>query len=140
MRSARSTRHAMFSLPTEISREIYKMACASRGDDIYKQIHANIWNVMHFIFSRVSYTETPLYEGSLKLLIIRSFVVDKIMQSAGVVTTRMCFEIDDDEFEVTYDDYEGDAEVGMFVSNKDGLYADVVSDAFWACFPEGTVY
>ena len=128
-------------MSADVSRILYKMTCASRNDDIYKQIHANIWHVMHFILSsRVSYTETPLYEGSLKLVIIRSFVVDKIMQSAGVVTTRMCFSIDDDEFEVTYNDYEGDAEVCMFVSNKDGLYADVVSDAFWVCFPEGTVY
>jgi hypothetical protein len=131
----------MTTLPTDIARTIYKLACASRSGDIYTQIHSGIWDIMSFIpASRVSYTERPLYEGSLKRITIQSFVVDKIMQSAGVVTTRMCFGINDDEFEVTYNDYEGDAEVCMFVSNKDGLYADVVCDAFWAHFPNGTVY
>ena len=96
---------------------------------------------MSFILaSRVSYTERPLYEGSLKRITVRSFVVDKIMQGAGVVTTRMCFGIDDDEFEVTYNDYEGDVDVCMCVSNKDGVYEDIVSDAFWTWFPNGTVY
>ena len=131
----------MDSLPADISRNIYKMAIKAKDEDNRKQIHATIWRALNFIqTSTVLYNEIPLFEGALKNLYITLFTVDKLQQSNGLITTRMIFFIGDDEFEVTYNDYEGDADVCMYVVNKHGLYADVASDAFWACFTNGTVY
>lgn len=131
----------MDTLPTDISRNIYKMAIKAKDEDNRKQIHATIWCVLNFVnTSTVLYNEIPLFEGSLKNLYITAFNVDKIQQANGLITTRMIFFVGDDEFEVTYHDYAGDADVYMYVANKHGLYADVASDAFWAAFPNGTVY
>lgn len=131
----------MNTLPTDISRDIYKKAIKARNDDIEQQICVTIWHVLHFIpTSTVLYNEIPLFTGSSKNLYITSFVVDKLQQGNGLVTTRMVFFVGDDEFETTYNDYEGDVDVCMYVVNKHGLYADVASDAFFKCFPNGTVY
>lgn len=131
----------MNTLPTDISRDIYKKAVKARNDDIEQQIGVTIWHVLHFIpTSTVLYNEIPLFTGSAKNLYITSFVVDKLQQGNGLIATRMVFFIDNDEFEVTYDDYEGDADVCMYIVNKHGLYADVASDAFFKCFPNGMVY
>ncbi len=131
----------MNTLPTDISRVIYKKAVKARNDDIEQQIGVTIWNVLHFIpASTVLYTEIPLFVGSAKNLYITSFVVDKLQQGNGLITTRMVFFIDDDEFETTYNDYEGDVDVCMYIVNKHGLYADVASDAFFKCFSTGIVY
>jgi hypothetical protein len=130
----------MDMLPADISRDIYKMAIKAKDEDNRKQIHATIWCVLDFInTSRVLYNEVPLFEGSLKHLYVTAFNVDKIQQANGLITTRMIFFIGDDEFEVTYNDYEGDADVCMYIVNKHGVYADVASDAFWAAFPTGIV-
>ena len=129
------------TIPVDISRNIYKMAIKAKNEDNRKQIHATIWCVLNFIHtSTVLYNEIPLFEGSLKNLYITVFNVDKIQQHNGLIITRMIFFVGDDEFETTYGDYEGDADVCMYIVNKHGLYADVASDAFWACFPNGTVY
>lgn len=132
----------MDMLPADISRNIYKMAIKAKDEDNRKQIHATIWCVLDFInTSRVLYNEVPLFEGSLKHLYVTVFNVDKIQQCNGLVTTRMVFFIGDDEFETTHNDYAGDVDdVCMYVVNKHGLYADVASEAFWAAFPNGTVY
>jgi hypothetical protein len=134
----------MDMLPADISRDIYKMAIKAKDEDNRKQIHATIWCVLDFInTSRVLYNEVPLFEGSLKHLYVTAFNVDKIQQCNGLIETRMVFVIGDDEFEVTYNDYAdyaGDADVCMYVANKHGLYKDIAADAFWACFPNGTVY
>lgn len=131
----------MDALSTDISRNIYKMAIKAKDEDNRKQIHATIWCVLNFVnTSTVLYNEIPLFEGSLKNLIITAFNVDKIQQANGLIITRMIFFVGDDEFEVTYNDYELDADVCMYVANKHGLYKDVASDAFWAAFPNGTVY
>jgi hypothetical protein len=131
----------MHILPTDISRNIYKMAIKAKNEANRLQICATIWSVIHFVYnSRVSYTEIPLFEGALKNLYITVFNVDKINQCNGLITTRMVFFIDDDEFEVTHDDYAGDADVCMYVINKHGRYADAASDAFFQCFPNGMVY
>ena len=117
------------------------MAIKVKDEDNRKQIHATIWCVLNFLqTSTVLYNEIPLFEGALKNLYITLFNVDKLRQSNGLITTRMIFFIGDDEFEVTYNDYEGDADVCMYTANKHGMYADVAADAFWACFPKGTVY
>lgn len=134
----------MDTLPTDISRDIYKMAIKAKDEYNRKQIHATIWCVLNFVnTSTVLYNEIPLFEGSLKNLYITEFNVDKIQQANGLITTRMIFFMGYDEFEVTYNDYNdyaGDANVCMYVANKHGRYADVASDAFWAAFPNGTVY
>ena len=129
------------TLPADISRNIYKMAIKAKDEDNRKQIHATIWCVLNFLHtSTVLYNEIPLFEGALKHLYVTVFNVDKIQQSNGLITTRMVFVIGDDEFETTYNDYAGDVDVCMYVVNKHGLYEDVASDAFWACFPNGVVY
>lgn len=131
----------MYALPIDISRNIYKMAIKAKNEDNRKQIHATIWCVLGFVnTSTVPYNKIPLFEGSLKNLYVTAFTVDKIQQANGLITTRMIFSVGDDEFETTYNDYEGDADVCMYIVNKHGVYADVASDAFWAVFPNGTVY
>ena len=131
----------MDTIPTDISRNIYKMTMKAKNDHNEQQIKTTIWNVLHFILSStVLQTEIPLFEGSLKRLYVTVFNVDKIMQPSGLTTTRMVFFVDYDEFEVTYNDYEGDADVCLYVVNKHGHYKDIVAEAFWECFPKGTVY
>ena len=128
-------------LPADITRNIYRMAMKAKDEYNRKQIHATIWCALHFILTgTVLHNEVPLFDGALKNLYITVFNVDKLQQFNGLITTRMVFFIGDDEFEVTYGDYEGDADVCMHIVNKHGMYADVASDAFWACFPNGTVY
>lgn len=127
--------------PTDISRKIYKMAIKAKDEDNRKEIHATIWRVLHFIHtSTVLYSEIPLFVGSLKKLYITIFNVDKILQAHGLITTRMRFFIEDDEFEVSHSDYGDDADVCMYTVNKHGLYADVAADAFFTCFPRGIVH
>lgn len=131
----------MDTLPTDISRNIYRMAIKAKDEANRKEIHATIWHVLHFIHTgTVLYNEISLFEGALKNLYITMFNVDKLRQFNGLIITRMVFFIGDDEFEVTCNDYEGDVNVCMFMLNKDGLYADVVADAFFAAFPNGMVY
>ena len=131
----------MDTIPTDISRNIYKMTMKAKNDHNEQQIKTTIWNVLHFILSStVLQTEIPLFEGSLKRLYVTVFNVDKIMQPSGLTTTRMVFFVDYDEFEVTYNDYEGDADVCLYVVNKHGHYKDIVAEAFWESFPKGTVY
>jgi hypothetical protein len=131
----------MDMIPADISRKIYELAVHARSEDNKRKIIATIWHVLHFIqSSTVLYDKIPLFEGCPTHLILSLFNVDKIQQPIGLVTTRMIFYINDDEFEVTYNDYKDDAEVCMYVANKHGRYADVAADAFWACFPDGTVY
>jgi hypothetical protein len=131
----------MDTIPADISRNIYKMAIKAKNDHNEQQIKTTIWNVLHFILSStVLQTEIPLFEGSLKQLYVTVFNVDKIMQPSGLVTTRMVFFVDYDEFEVTYNDYGDDADVCLHVVNKHGHYKDIVAEAFWECFYKGTVY
>jgi hypothetical protein len=131
----------MDNLPADISRKIYTMACNKRNDFIKKEITATIWCVLHFIqTSTVLYNEIPLFEGASTHLHITFFNVDKLQQPNGLITTRLGFWIGDDEFETTYGDYEGDADVCMYIANKHGKYKDVAAEAFWLCFPNGTVY
>lgn len=131
----------MDNLPADISRKIYNIACNKRDQMIKKEITSTIWHVLHFIqTSTVLYNEIPIFSGSSTHLHITFFNVDKLQQPNGLIITRLGFWIADDEFETTYSDYEGDADVCMYIANKHGKYADMASDAFWACFPNGTVY
>jgi len=132
----------MDNLPTDISRKIYNMACSKRNDFIKKEITSTIWCVLHFIMtSAVLYNEIPLFLGSSTHLHITLFNVDKLQQPNGLITTRMCFWIADDEFEITYNDYfDGEEDVCMYTANKHGKYKDVAADAFFQCFPNGIVY
>jgi hypothetical protein len=130
------------NLPSELSRQIYADAVKLRNEDIYRKIQATIAEVLDFVPSNMCrFTEKPLFEGSQKSIHVTKFQVDKLMESNGVITTTMTFFVDDEEFEITKNEYhDGEVDYSLYVVYKRAGYEDIVSDTFHNIFFNGIVY
>jgi hypothetical protein len=129
-------------LPGEISRKIYADAVKLRNEDIYRKIQATIAEVLDFVPSDTCrFTEKPLFEGSQNYIHVTKFQVDKLMEYNGIITTTMTFFVDDEEFEITKNEYhDGEVDYSLYVVYKRAQYEDIVSDTFHNIFFKGTVY
>jgi hypothetical protein len=138
----------MFSaLPNDIARHITKIAIEERNDDVLDQIRNAVSCVFEFAATdRCGFVEIPLFDGSSKYLHITKFSKNSLLESRGMTTLSVTFWLHVDEFELTKhtyfmdDKYEEETDYSLFITDKQGKYADVVAEVFSHIFEGGIVY
>jgi hypothetical protein len=134
------------TLPTDISRQIAIAAIEERNSDRLNQLRATIANAFEYAATGFcGVTEIPLYEDSLKMLIITKFLKNEIFRSRGMLTLSMTFWVDTEEFELTKNTYAvsggEEHDYSLYIVNKQcDKYTDVVAEVFQHIFEVSFVY
>jgi hypothetical protein len=132
------------SLPTDIARQISILAIQKRHEDIQNQIRMSLMNILDCAVTEKCETNIiPLFKNSTKTLYVTRFSQD-MTYFPSMKNLMMTFRVHQDEFELTkntYAVYGGEEhEYALFVVNKHGRYADIVSELFGHMFVNSIIY
>jgi len=136
------------ALPNDIARHIAKIAINERNEDVLDQIRNTVAQVMEFAATdKCGFVETPLFDGSNKILRITQFNKNTLLASRGMTTLTITFWIHTEEFELTKHiyatpdgKYEEENDYSLYVVDKQGKYGDIVAEVFGHIFTDAIVY